>query len=198
MLTRLERWRDAEQILTALARRADLVGTYRLLATIGDAPAEQRIAARVRELAHARHGAAVDTLVAALAYEAEASRFMALRSRVTDADLRYFLAVLLVVPTAAAVRRLICARLPTQDYATTVIGWLTTLAEMHAFKYRLDEVQLQLIELMLRGQSFTKCLQQFARDYGRAETMAQKAELRQLYDQIKVMPYLDRLVAAAG
>ena len=115
----------------------------------------------------------------------------------TDPDLRFFLALLLVVPTPAALRRLIAERMPGQDVATTVTRWLTALAKLDALELPLDAVQLRMIELMMRGQSFTKILQTLAKEDGRAETLAARPEFRRIHQQLTSSPYLDRLVARA-
>lgn len=187
MLVDIGRVRDAEQIVSGIAQQRDLMSVYLALEAIGDTAAERTIAQRVRGRARKRHGAIVDTLADAIDQEVEARRVTLLRSRVTDPDLRFFLGLLLVVPTPAALRRLIAERIRGQEYATTVVRWLTALAEINAFTFRLDDVQLRMIELMLRGQTFTQIAQTL-----RAEP---RARIRTLYDQLKTTPYLDRLLA---
>ena len=195
MLVDIGRVRDAEQIVSGIVKQADLMSAYLAMAAIGDTDPERELGPRIRERARKRHGAVIDKLAAALEHGEEARRFTLLRSRVTDPDLRFFLALLLVVPTAAALRRLVAERMPGQDFATTVIRWLTALAEMNAFTFPLDQVQLRMIELMMRGQTFAKIMQTFATEDGRAATRAERPELRKLHQQIKATPYLDRLVA---
>ncbi|MDB4961953.1 MAG: hypothetical protein JWP01_1952 [Myxococcales bacterium] len=195
MLVDIGRVRDAEQIVSGIIKHGDLMSVYLAMAAIGDDDAERAIGQRVRARARKLHGAVVDKLVEAIEHKEEARRFTVLRSRVTDPDLRFFLALLLVVPTPAALRRLVAERMPDQDVASTVIRWLTALAEMNAFTFRLDDVQLRMIELMMRGQTFTKIVQSFARD-GRAVTGPARTALRRLHDQLKTTRYLDRLVAA--
>lgn len=195
MLVDIGRVRDAEQIISGIVKQADLMSVLLAMEAIGDTAPERALGPRIRERARKRHGAVIDTLAEALEHGAEARRFTLLRSRVTDPDLRFFLAVLLVVPTPAALRRLIAERIPGQDVAATVTRWLTALAEMDAFTFRLDAVQLRMIELMMRGQTFTQIMQTFAREDGRAETLPARPELRRLHQQIKTTRYLDRLVA---
>lgn len=195
MLVDVGRVRDAEQIVRGIVGGADLMAVFLALAAIGDTAAERPIAQRVRERAHERHGAVVDTMTAAIANEAEARRFTLLRSRVTDPDLRFFLALLLVVPTPAALRRLVAERVPGQEFATTVIRWLTALAEINAFTSPLDAIQLRLLEHMMRGRTFAEILQIVAREDGQPVTAARRTHLRSLHQTITTSPYLDRLVA---
>ncbi|MCX5741831.1 MAG: hypothetical protein NT062_04940 [Proteobacteria bacterium] len=194
MLVDIGRVRDAEQIVRGIVSQADLMSVYLAMEAIGTTDAEREIGRRIRERARKRHGAVIDTLAAALEHGEEARRFTLLRSRVTDPDLRYFLALLLVVPTPAALRRLIAERLPGQDDVATVIRWLAALAEMNAFTFQLDAVQLRMIELMMRGRSFTTIVRSFAIAEG-AVTPPDKANLRRVYEQVKTTRYLDRLVA---
>jgi len=171
MLIDIGRVRDAEQIVSGIIKQPDLVSVYLAMAAIGDAEPEREIGRRIRARARKLHGAVIDTLAEALEHKEEARRFTTLRSRVTDPDLRYFLALLLVVPTPTALRRLIAARTPGRDFTTTVIGWLTALAESDAFGRRLDDAQLRTIERLMRGETDTQ--------------LAPSS------------PYLDKLVAAA-
>jgi hypothetical protein len=188
MLVDIGRLRDAEQIVSGIVKHADLMSVYLALEAIGDTDAERTIGQRVRERARKRHGAVIDKLTDALDREVEARRVTLLRSRVTDPDLRFFLGLLLVVPTAAALRRLIALRTRGTDYATTVVGWLAALDEMQAFPFRLDAGQLRMIELMIRGKTFTQIKQAL---HGDAKA------LRASYEQLKATPYVDRLVARA-
>jgi len=169
MLVDIGRLEDAEQIVRGIASQPDLMSAYLALATIGDSVAERQIAERIRKRARTRHGPVIDTIAEALEHQEEARRVTALRSKVTDPDLRYFLALLLVVPTPAALRRLIAERAPRKDFTTTVMRWLTALVEVDAFT--LDADQLRTIELLMRGKR-------------RGATKL-------------ASPYLERLVAAA-
>lgn len=192
MLVDAGRVRDATQLMDGLARDPDLASVYQAMAAIGDGAAEQAIAGRVRARARAKHGAIIDTMAEAIDREAVSRQFTALRARVTDPDLRFFLALLLVVPTPAALRRLILERAPTHDVATTVTRWLTALATIGAFPIPLDAVTLRVIDLMMRGQSLAKIVQAIAREGGPG-----RPQLAALHAQVKALPYLARLVAAA-
>jgi len=195
MLVDVGRVRDAEQIVRGIVGGKDLMAVFLTLAAIGDTDAERPIAERVRARAHTRHGAVVDTMTAAIANEAEARRFTLLRSRVTDPDLRFFLALLLVVPTPAALRRLVAERVPGQDVALTMHRWLTALAGMNALTFSLDAVQLRLLAHMMQGRTFAEILPIIAREDGRPVTAAQRTHLRAVHQAITTAPYLDRLVA---
>jgi hypothetical protein len=197
MLVDIGRVRDAEQILGGIIKQPDLMAVYLAMATIGEGAEERAIGQRIRERARKLHGAVIDRLADAIDREEEARRVKALRSRVTDPDLRYFLALLLVVPTPAALRRLIAERTPGADFVTTVIGWLTVLAEQYAFDIRLDAVQLRLVELMMRGQSLAAIKQTLVKEYGRARMLALTPNLRQRHQHVTSSAYLERLVAAA-
>jgi hypothetical protein len=197
MLVDIGRVRDAEQILGGIIKQPDLMAVYLAMATIGEGAEERAIGQRIRERARKLHGAVIDRLADAIDREEEARRVKALRSRVTAPDLRYFLALLLVVPTPAALRRLIAERTPGADFVTTVIGWLTVLAEQYAFDIRLDAVQLRLVELMMRGQSLAAIKQTLVKEYGRARMLALTPNLRQRHQHVTSSAYLERLVAAA-
>lgn len=189
MLVDLGRLREAERVVTGITRVADLDEVQVVLAALGDGAAEQAIVARVRAQARARHGAIVDTLAAAIDHEAVARRFTALRAQVTDPDLRYFLALLLVVPTPAALRRLIAARAPGRPVGATILGWLTALAGAGAFPVRLDEVHLAIIAARLRGQRPAT----LARSLGVAPAVIARCDA-----ELRAVPYVTRLVQAGA
>ncbi len=188
MLVDIGRVKDAEKILGGIVKQPDLMSVYLAMATIGEGDAERAIGQRIRERARKLHGVVIDRLADAIDREEEARRIKRLRSQVTDPDLRYFLALLLVVPTPDALRRLIAERTPGTDFVPTVIRWLTELAKLNALDFRLDAVQLRLIELMMRGQSLAKIKQTIGKDV---------TSLRQRREQVTTSPYLERLVAAA-
>ncbi len=187
MLVDIGRLRDAEQIVSGIIKEPDLMSVFCAMAAIGDAAAERAIGQRIRERARKRHGPVIDALTEALEQREETRRLTSLRSRVTDPDLRFFIALLLVVPTPAALRRLIDERMPSKDFATTVLRWLTALAELDVFAFPLDADQLRVIELVMRGQTFATI----------KKALASTPELRQLHQHVKASPYLERLVAAA-
>ncbi|MDQ3368474.1 MAG: hypothetical protein M3680_23860 [Myxococcota bacterium] len=195
MLVDIGRVRDAEQIVAGIVKQPDLMSVYLALEAIGDTDAERALGPRIRDRARKLHGAVIDPLADAIALEREARRVTLLRSRVTEPDLRFFLALLLVVPTPAALRQLIADRVPGQDVPTTVVRWLTALTEMHAFTFDLDGVQLRMIELTMRGQALPEILQTLARDSGEPTTAARRAQLRTQHAAMKTWPYLDRLLA---
>ena len=191
MLVDIGRIRQAEQIVSGIIKQADLVSVYLAMAAIGDTEVERAIAMRIRERARKLHGAVIDTIAEALEQQEESRRVTLLRSRVTDPDLRYFLALLLVVPTPAALHRLVAERAPGQDFVAVVMRWLTALAEVEAFSFRLDEVQLRVIELMMRRHTFAQIVKTIG------NRVADKQTLERLHQQVKSSPYLDRLIAAA-
>ncbi len=186
MLVEIGRVRDAEQIVTGVVKHGDLMAVYVALSAIGTSDAEQTIRTRVHDRARANHGVVVDKLAEAIAQHVEAQRVNALRSKVTDPDLRYFLALLLVVPTPAALRRLISERAPRKDFVATVMRWVTALAPIDAFGFPVGAAQLHVIELMLRGKT---------RSAIKREVSAPNVE--ELHARAASSPYLDRLVAAA-
>ncbi|HEY4177824.1 MAG TPA: hypothetical protein VGM90_13350 [Kofleriaceae bacterium] len=184
MLVEIGRLRDAEKILVGIVNHGDLMAVYLALSAIGRSDAERTLRERVRDRARARHGAVVDTLAEGIDQHVEAQRVNALRSNVTDPDLRFFLAVLLVVPTPSALRRLITERSPRNDFVTAVMQSLTALAPIDAFPFPLDAAQLRVIELMMRGKTLTAIKRE-------------RPDAAPLHARAVASPYIARLVAAA-
>ena len=78
----------------------------------------------VVRLARARHGAIVEQLIPAFAELERLQRIAAMRSKFTDPELRFFLAVLMNVTNRARALALIREGFPGRDPAALVTGWV--------------------------------------------------------------------------
>jgi hypothetical protein len=174
MLVEAGRLRDAERLITGIATRGDEVATYLAMAAISDDARAAPIADWVRARARRRHGALIDQLAAAIDADAPARRVVQARARVTDPELRFFLAALLVVPTPAALRRVIEERVPGQPLRACVAGWLDRLAALGVDVFGMEAAALARLAAALRAPS-----------------------TRRLVDDLRRVPHADRLLRAA-
>lgn len=113
--------------MQALAR-ADLPTWFhamRLLATPATDPAKL---AAWAEQARPHHGQAVDRIMASLRERLRQAHITARRGQVTDPELRWFLALLLNVPTRADILRLVREAGHATDPEGAILGWIRRLA----------------------------------------------------------------------
>lgn len=189
MLVDIGRPKDAAKLLGGLAGDADLMTVYVAMAAIGNNDTERAIASRVRTQAHKRHGAVIDTLALAIELEKEAARITELRSQVTDPNLRYLLALLLVVPTDTALATLIAERYLGRDLALSMLVAIKELARLGAFSTSVGDDHLRIVEYMLQGKPVAEIV--------RAYPPADRIQARQRHADIKALPMLARLITAA-
>lgn len=109
----------------------------------------------VVRLARARHGAIVDHLIPAFAELERLQRIAAMRSKFTDPELRFFLAVLMNVTTRARALALVRERFPERDPAALVIGWVHRALAIEPLLagQPLDRSALIALDMLLGGRS---------------------------------------------
>lgn len=136
------------------------------------------------------HGDLVAYIVAALAEQDIRTRIVAHRTRVRDPELRFFLALLLNVPTGPAIHRLVATRYPERGPTTNIIaGWLAQLADVQALDLdEFDEIRAGMLDAMVRGASFEDIVQGLADEYGAEEVDSQRDDLRAIHEQLRTMP----------
>lgn len=151
MLLDVDRWRDAEQLGTGIATTGDPVAAYLALAALAEWPRAAALAERVRARARKAHGPLVDDLAVAIDQDALNRRVVQARSQVTDPELRFLLAALLVAPTPEALRRVVTARMPGRPFHATAARWVAALAAQAPDVLGLDAAQASSLAARLAG-----------------------------------------------
>lgn len=110
-----------------------------------------------KQLAHvrARFGALAGVLEPVLAQHRVTAAIVAMRGKLSDPELRFFLALLLNARARPHVHALIRARYPERDPETAVIAWLRAAlaAEPDFAGRRLDAEEQSMLELLAAGHS---------------------------------------------
>lgn len=112
------------------------------------------------------------------------------RERVTSADHRFFLALLLNVPSKTRILDLVRAYRPESDPIDTVIAWLAELARADEtgespLLLELDDLGLTIARAMLRGGSFDGMLRELEDEYDAADIVEMRDTLRAIFDALQ-------------
>lgn len=101
--------------------------------------------------AERKHGLLVDALRPALQEHERRLRILALHRRVTNTDLRFFLAILLNVPSRTLALQLISKQFEQPCPTSIVIRWITELSALGAMDIRWPDIWLLIIDDLLAG-----------------------------------------------
>jgi hypothetical protein len=112
------------QILSLARHLLGRHGVDRLFGVNGD---DTRFG-RLRDLARGRHGDVVDGFEAVFLEQDRLDQLVALRSSITEPDLRFFLALLLNVEERSVILALVRQRFPEDDPRLRVLAWTGALA----------------------------------------------------------------------
>ncbi|HEX6125026.1 MAG TPA: hypothetical protein VFZ23_06580 [Pyrinomonadaceae bacterium] len=136
-------------------------------------------AARFRaflDIALRRHGEKARNLSTVFEYSDRLNEIVRRRSYVTDPELRFFLALLLNVESKERIVWLINQRFPDTDAVEKILDWTHDLANTRVVGVNtpnalgiegFDDVDLSILENLLRGRSDNELRDSLASDYGR-------------------------------
>jgi hypothetical protein len=121
-------------------------------------------------LAHVNHNHAdlLTYIIPALRIESRDLRITLLRSTTHDATHRFFLALLLNVPTRDEIYRLIAARFPREDPAALVVRWLSEIFSETKMGIKLTPSSVFLLGLMLADTDFERARPAMREAFGEA------------------------------
>lgn len=127
------------------------------------------------EIVVRRHGAKAEDLAAVFAHRDRVGEIVRQRSYVTNAEHRFFLALVLNVEGRDTILRLIETRFPDSDPIDKVLDWTHDLAQTRVVGVNtpnalgiegFDDVDLSLLENLLRGRSEDEARGAIVSDYG--------------------------------
>src|SRR6185369_7569330 len=109
-------------------------------------------AGRLVDAARRRHGAVVDQLARALREELRRKKIFRLRKDVHDPELRFFLALLLNLPSQEAIYGLVRRRYPEDDPRERVLVWARALSGVDRIGVDIDDdLNHHLLHALLDG-----------------------------------------------
>ena len=119
---------DAAAALGELIANSDPYTAWKVLMLVDDSAYGRRISSQICEVGSKRHGRLMDALTAAVE-EARHQKRLVLRRRILhDAEHRFFLALLMNVPSRDRILDLIRQRFPDRDPVDSIIGWIRDLS----------------------------------------------------------------------
>lgn len=136
----------------------------------------------------ARHGELADVLGEALLDRRRQSRIIGRRDMIKAPPHRFFLALLLNVPTRAEILALTRKAFPDSDPVETIVRWAAELTGMrpdgssgpNLLGVKLDEIALEVLRLLLMGCSDAEAIERLGEQYDEDDIREQRAELLEL------------------
>jgi hypothetical protein len=126
---------------------SDLHSTYRTLDNLHELLFKKKLWDQALDWVRERHGTRIDWLEGAFNEIVRRNHIIGRRRLIRDAELRFFLAMLLNVPTLSRIRQLTEARFPETNANDQLISWIAKVLDAHNAEY--TEGNLDIIRYAL-------------------------------------------------
>jgi len=184
-----------EEIASVAVAAADLEMSYHLLEVVhaveGPSDRYRRLAATSESL----HGEVIQRFTAVHAERARERAIIAMRSRIRDADHRFFLALLLNVPVREMVLDLVKQRYPGEDAELKIEKWLRELSGTEGIGLEFDEMTIALYRLLRVPRSLDEVLDEVNVQVERGDYRTTGRHVMQQYQHLRNSPLLRGLIA---
>jgi hypothetical protein len=178
---------ETDRIVAGLLERSDFQTSFAILNTVREflsgTPLGQLFNLEshserfnaLLEVVVRRHGAKASALAAVFAHRDRVGEIVRRRSYVTKAEHRFFLALLLNLEDRDTILRLIGTRFPDSDPVDKILDWTHDLSQTRVVGVNtpnalgiegFDDVDLSLLENLLRGRSDEEAREAILSDYG--------------------------------
>jgi hypothetical protein len=185
MLARADKRLELNELMRQVLEKCDtftafylLREAHGLLRDVGDREALFAAAAR-------RHGSFVKSIRPALEEAERGRRIAALRKRISNQDLQFFLALLLNIPKKEVVNRLISERYPGRPVEDRIIGWLEQLAYMKMVRLTMEHPLKLTLAALLRGDAAADAAPTIAEAYRELGSDYTAEEFIQLWNRLR-------------
>jgi len=115
--------------------------------------------------ARLKHPQLIEALQPALLRVERTNKILAIRERVSNSDLQFFLALLLNIPERPAILNLIEQRYPSRDAITAIVTWVRELSELGVLEVRFPEPWLLMLQCLLMKRSDQELQKAFSDQY---------------------------------
>jgi hypothetical protein len=139
----------------------------------------------------------LDYIVPSLQENDRAKKIRSLRATIHDPTQRFFLALLLNVPTRAELFRLITERFPDDSPSRLVVQWLGVIFGEKRAGIQLNPSMLFVLDLMLQDPDFAHS-KGALRDAFRCEKSSDEEKIREFWTQLQANDVLKPLLTAAS
>jgi hypothetical protein len=178
---------ETDRIVAGLLERSDFQTSFAILNTVREFLSGTPLGQLFNLESHAerfnallevvvrRHGAKASALAAVFAHRDRVGEIVRRRSYVTKAEHRFFLALLLNLEDRDTILRLIGTRFPDSDPVDKILDWTHDLSQTRVVGVNtpnalgiegFDDVDLSLLENLLRGRSDEEAREAILSDYG--------------------------------
>jgi hypothetical protein len=130
--------------------------------------------------ARLRHPKLIEALQPALLQAERKNKIVAVRERVSNSDLQFFLALLLNIPERSAILNLIEQRYPSRDPITAIVTWVRELSELGVLGVRFQEPWLLMLQCLLTNRPDQEIQRTFNDQYPTHRIPNMELELREL------------------
>ena len=209
----ISRHPETDRMVAGLLERSDFQTSFAILNTVREflsgtplgqlfsleSPAERFNS--LLEIVVRRHGAKAKGLSAVFAHRDRVGEIVRRRSYVTDTEHRFFLALVLNVEGRDTILGLIGTRFPDSDPIDKVLDWTHDLSQTRVVGVNtpnalgiegFDDVDLSLLENLLRGRSDDEARQAIVSDYGveRSASFDLQGKLTRIHESAIFRPLL--------
>lgn len=196
---------DALAMIDDLLTRADFQTTFSLLdltrSFLHGKPLEDAFGLTTSEeqfqqllaTARRRHGSRVDLILPVFAEAQRQNNLIHRRGQITSPEHRFFLALLLNVPSREKVLEMVAQRFPDNDPIETVTDWVEELANTKLWGSaeanvlglsNFDDDYLWVFQSLLRGDSLEQTIRAYAEEGAGECSVEEREKITTLYDSI--------------
>lgn len=184
------------EVVSDLVRRVDLATAFFMVMNAHRALLEHGEGfATIRGEALSAHGARLEPFLEAVERQVRDRHLTLLRKKVTDPDLRLFIALLLNVPTGERILSLLGARYPETPPRRKAAELTGALLERASLGFSLDPLQMELFELALQKLPFEQLLDEIKRSYDDDDVERARPALTRFLSDIRAQPIVAPLFA---
>jgi hypothetical protein len=188
-----------EEAVGALLAGGDLQTVFKValhhMATVKDLDQTRGLLERARP----RHGARVDRLWPVLEESARVRALVAKRALLTEADPRFFLAMLMNLPTRAAIVEAVGRRYPGADAAARIAEWTGELADAilgdEAAGGEDEDHTMAVFAEMLRGHQGEGLIERLKQEYDAGDVEDLRGTIAEIERTLRAAPLLKPLFA---
>jgi len=127
-----------------------------------------------------KHSRLIEALQPALLEVERRNKIIAIRERVSNSDLQFFLALLLNITERSAILNLIEQRYPSRDPVTAIVTWVRELSELGVLGVRFQESWLLMLECLLTKRSDQEIQKRFSDQHPTQQIPNMDSELGEL------------------
>jgi hypothetical protein len=138
---------------------------------------------------HSEH--VINCIETSIREESKVKKLTRLRSVIHDSDLRFFLALLLNIPSRETLLALVAERFGTSEPEALVVNWIAQMSDRGLFRSKADPVLLDTIRLAMRYRSFDEARSSWERQKYEQPVAIEK--MKQMWDVAHSSEFLQPL-----